>query len=278
MLGFGLLGQFAIGQGPSQITSGYVPPSGFDLPPQRPRNTLFALTFSNPVYLFTPPPPNSKVNWQTLSPELFAKPFPVQDQIFTSTPSPQRFLPGFGWWGLQLEVSYAKPFPASAQAFNAYVPEGMIPQPPTPHGFNVLPEVKFATPFAAALQQYTGYTPQGVIPIFYAPGSGKRRDFPSYIPQPPYRAKPNKVYRSPVWDKAPPGKVEQPTPAPAPTPLPPAELFASPPPAPTLDQLTLPDFSQYGHADPELDAHMNHVMDLNDAVAVMRALGILKDD
>jgi hypothetical protein len=104
------------------------------------------------------------------------------------------------------------------------------------------------------------------------PGSGKRKDFQTYIPRPAYEAKPNKPFR-PVWDKPKGGEVEQhpkPKPRPqGPPPLPPASLFTQP--QPLTD--ALPDFSQYAVADPNgLAQRMQQARDLRDLADAVRVL------
>lgn len=114
------------------------------------------------------------------------------------------------------------------------------------------------------------------------PGSGKRYQSPTdYLPEPDYEAKPSKPFR-PIWDKPKAGEIEEVAPEPAgPPPLPPAELFGMPghagaakmlaPPA-----LTLPNFAQYAPHDPVgLDQQMRDVMDRNDAIAVLKRLGLI---
>lgn len=130
------------------------------------------------------------------------------------------------------------------------------------------------------------YAPAPLDPIFEGlieplPGSGKRKNFPSYIPQPAYDEKPAKTFR-PVWDKPRQGEVEviEPAQPAGPPPLPPAELFGLPGVAATQDaapgSLNLPDFSQFGaphqHA---YGQHMQDVQDLNDATALLRQLGVI---
>lgn len=113
------------------------------------------------------------------------------------------------------------------------------------------------------------------------PGSGKRRNFPRYIAQPPYEAKPNKPFR-PVWDKPPDGAIEaHPIPAPGPAPLPPAALFGRPGQAgdasTNAPDLALPDFNDFTMHDPMgLGRRLRDLQDQGDAMAVLQALGLLQ--
>lgn len=134
--------------------------------------------------------------------------------------------------------------------------------------------------FQGGLQPYapTPLSPliEGVpVPI---PGAGKRKNFPSYIPQPAYEAKPNKPFR-PVWDKPKQGEIEAlPAPLPAgPPPLPPASLFGqvAAPPSP-VNTAALPTFGHLVPPDPLAYAkHMQQVQDESDIEAVLRALGLI---
>lgn len=132
-----------------------------------------------------------------------------------------------------------------------------------------------------ALQQFE-ITEEGFGPP-PPPGSGRRKDFPSWIPQPAYDAKPAKAFR-PVWDKPPDGEIEQhPTPVPAAqAPLPPASIFAPPVlerpmPAPgSPPPFGLPDFNNLVPPDPAgLNRRMTEAQDMSDAMAVLKALGLV---
>lgn len=100
--------------------------------------------------------------------------------------------------------------------------------------------------------------------------SGKRRDFPSYIPEPAYEAQPSKPFR-PVWDK--PNRVEveqrpQPPAAPRVAQLPPQSIFGDPQDAPALS-----DFSQYAIPDVnDLAQRLRGARDTQDLADAIRVL------
>lgn len=178
-------------------------------------------------------------------PVVFKKLFPVTEQPFTTAPEPEEFLPGFGWWGWQLDYKFAKPFPA-------------------------------------ALQQFAYYQVQGEVPEFHPPGAGKYPKIPSYVPQPAYDVKPAKkqTFR-PVWDKGP-APVEAPLP-PRPVPLPPASIFQAPPaPLPPIGApgsappFGLPDFNNLVPHDPVgTGKRLQEAQDMTDALAVLKKLGLI---
>lgn len=128
------------------------------------------------------------------------------------------------------------------------------------------------------------YAPTPLNPEFEGipippPGSGKRKGFPSYTPQPDYDAPRTAKKFRPVWDKPRPAD-----PAPAvvgPPPLPPASLFAAAQPAAPapLDVRALPmPGRELVPGDPlGLSRRMAEAQDLNDALAVLKKLGLMGD-
>lgn len=211
---------------------------------------------------------------------LFFKPqFPVFEQQYYAG-IPRRIpltVDVQGWFGLQFEHRFAKPFPITEQLFTSAPEPEPFPPPNGWYGFEY--SYRFGKPFPVASQQWTGYQPQGEVPEFKPPGAGRRKDFPPWIPQPAYEAKPNKPFR-PVWDKPRQGEIEQhPEPQPAapagPAPPPPASLFAAAPPSPAL---ALPDFKELAPpVPPAFDKHMRDLQDLSDAIAVLKRLGLIQD-
>jgi hypothetical protein len=162
-------------------------------------------------------PSNTQVNWQTHNPEVFAKPFPVQDQQFTihldeqiATPfvasGPERFqIEQFakpfpvasqqdtapfwrgnvptafqkeGWRGYQLDYAFAKPFPVQDQQYDAMPWQGLVPTATTPEGWQGQQlEIRFAQPFPVAEQQFQTWLAHP-IPIKAFPGwEGIRLDY-----------------------------------------------------------------------------------------------------
>lgn len=102
------------------------------------------------------------------------------------------------------------------------------------------------------------------------PGAGKRRDFPSYIPQPPRDAKPNKPFQ-PVWDKR---RQEEEEAArvlaelpPAPVPLPPAALFER---QTDAQALGLPELDHGIHPE-QLEPGLRDAQDLSDLAGALQA-------
>lgn len=215
----------------------------------------------------------------------FARGFPAVAQIFSATPSPRIFAPTLGWWGQQFDHRFARPYPAAGQQFAAFQPRGTISPPVGPQqgwwGYQF--DHRFAQPFPVTEQIFSVWVLLGEVPVFHPPGAGKRRDFPSYIPQPDYDAKPNKPFR-PVWDRPKQGAIEEHPAKPAgPPPLPPGLLFGRSSQAGSAKaaapQLVLPDFSQYAPPDPiGLADHMRDVQDQSDALAVLKALGIIPNE
>jgi hypothetical protein len=102
------------------------------------------------------------------------------------------------------------------------------------------------------------------------PGAGKRRDFPSYIPQPPRDAKPNKPFQ-PVWDKRRQEEQERaralaelPS---APIPLPPAALFER---QSDAQALGLPELDHGLHPE-QLEPGLRDAQDLSDLAGALQA-------
>lgn len=239
----------------------------------------------------------------------FAKPFPPQAQQFTSYEpigaTPTGIAPD-GWKGQQLDVKFATKFPAACQLYSGFQPRGTViittpqgfqgqqfdyrfvrPVPVTEQPFTTAPEpqpfpppngwytyeysYQFAKPFPVVHQIYSVVQLRGDIPIFFPPGSGKRKDFPRYIPQPAYDAKPNPPFR-PVWDKPREGEIERPesAPVPGPPPLPPLDVFGGPA---IIDTSYLPSFGQYVPQDlTAFGQQMRTAMDLSDAAAVAKPI------
>lgn len=219
----------------------------------------------------------------------FKKPFPVTEQQYAvndpveqvpTAPTPH------GWEGQQLEVRFSKPFPVTAQQYISAGQTRQVPTAVTPYGWwGIQYDIEFAKPFPVTQQQFSVWDLVGDVPPFLPPGSGRRYKPPfDYLPDPPYEAKPNKPFR-PVWDKPKQGVVEQPKAAPqGPPPLPPAELFGTPGQAGSAKALApaalkLPSFVQYAPEDPlGLSRRMGEVQDKNDAIAVLKKLGLMRDN
>jgi hypothetical protein len=114
------------------------------------------------------------------------------------------------------------------------------------------------------------------------PGAGKKYDHTKYLPEPAWEKKPNKPYR-PVWDKGgEAGKIEPPLPA-GPLAYPPKSIFARRSSLNPLDssaaaKMGLPTFNHLVPPDPQaLSKRMDETRDISDAIAVLRALGLWKD-
>jgi len=128
------------------------------------------------------------------------------------------------------------------------------------------------------------YSPAPLPPIVEGivvpkPGAGKRRNFPSYIPQPAYDVEPRSPIK-PIWDRGPAPAAEPQAPIrPAgPPPLPPLSAFASKPPA-GLSLSGLPTFDEYVPHDAMAAAQrLSDALDESDAIAALRALGLIIED
>ena len=244
----------------------------------------------------SPPPTTVTV----LNPEVFAKPFPVGDQQFHAGPLVVVAAPpntkNAGWHPQAPDV-FCKPFPVGLHQFQAHAPAGVLAIVP-PQGFKGAHDPLFSSPVPATLQQFQAWPVQIILPPPEPPpppppppGAGKKKDYPSWIPQAPFdaeTAKP-KIVR-PAWDRPEERAEQQPgfiaPAAPQPVPLPPASLFAGmpqlgpasllapTPPAgqpqglPTFDHLVPPGTAQMG---PQL----RDAQDVSDALAVLKALGLL---
>jgi len=225
-------------------------------------------------------PSNTKVDWQTLSPEKFVPPFPARIHPFLQSWNTFPPPPTAGWQGAATIVKRGRVIITTFQPFPV---KGTIVST-TPQGWNGFQwEYRFGYPAIVARfpisSQIFNVIPPGIVEAFVPSGGGKRRPaYPSYLEpqQPPLAEKPNKPYR-PVWDK--PKEIEAPA-APKPVPLPPGALFGPAPVQPLpADKLALPDFAQYGMPDASaFDQHMREVQDMNDALAVLRSLGLIRDD
>lgn len=217
------------------------------------------------------------------------KPFPVALQPYAVN-DPVEQVPTavtpHGWEGVQYEIGFAKPFPVALQKFISEGQTRQLPSPIVPLGWwGIQLEYRFAKPFPVEQQQFSVWDLVGDVPPFLPPGSGKRYKYPTnYLPEPAYDAKPSKPFR-PVWDKPKQGVVEQPQAAPAgPPPLPPAELFGTPGHAGAAKTLApaalkLPSFVHFAPEDPlGLSRRMGEVQDKNDALAVLKKLGLIRDN
>jgi hypothetical protein len=208
----------------------------------------------------------------------FAKGYPVTEQPLTAIPEPKAFPPPNGWYGTQYDYRFATPFPVKEQQYTAgpwKAPVGASP-PPSIGWFSVpFLEYRYAKPFPVWEQQYHSFPADMLVPPVILAGAGKRRDFPSYIPQPPYEAKKNPPFR-PVWDKPKGGTIEQPKPA--------APLAVAPPPqdifgAPAQAAPQLPSFDHLVPHDPMgLSQRLRQAREMTDVADALRALGIFGGD
>jgi hypothetical protein len=222
-------------------------------------------------------PSNTKVDWQTAFPEQFHPPWAgaldVRSHQFQQAQPPLPPGPTRGWEGISVAVVYS---PIVLTAFQPYpVGPPSITISVTKQGWwGYQHDYRYSKPFPVA-EQIFSVVPYPA-PAFAPPGGGKKRLYPSWTPQPPDNVRPNKTYR-PVWDKPAPQIAPA---APKPVPRPPSTLFGPAPVQPLpADKLALPDFSQYGAPDARaLDQHMREVQDMNDALAVLRSLGLIQDD
>lgn len=102
------------------------------------------------------------------------------------------------------------------------------------------------------------------------PGAGKRRDFPSYIPQPARDARPNKPFQ-PIWDKRRQEEQERARALaelpPAPVPLPPAALFER---QTDAQALGLPELDHGIHPE-ALEPGLRDAQDLSDLAGALQA-------
>ena len=149
------------------------------------------------------------------------------------------------------------------------------PVPPAPGGvFCAL-----ATQTGGRLLQQSGY----LILLQHCPvapgGGGRRPDVQPFLPQPPWEEKARKPFK-PVWDRAAPKKPPPPLPEPYspknPAPPPPrfifraaAEKMAMPKGLPSFDDMVPTDVKGMGQ-------RMADTEDMNDALAVLKALGMIK--
>jgi hypothetical protein len=211
----------------------------------------------------------------------FARPFPIASQQYSNFTPRGSIRTAFpqGFWGYQFDIQFAKPFPVSQQQYEIKAPRPVA----TGIEFQFYPEppVQFAKPFPVASQIFSVWDLVGEVPEFKPPGSGRRKDFPSYIPEPPYDVKPRKPFK-PIWDRG--GKVEEPEKpavvAPAgPPPLPPLSIFGQPAPMQVMSPSGLPTFNEFVPHDAMATAkRLQQAQDESDAIAVLRALGLFKDE
>jgi hypothetical protein len=156
----------------------------------------------------------------------------------------------------------------------------VTPTTPTPQGWwSYQFDYKFALPFPVASQDFSEWDLVGAVPPFLPPGSGRRYEPPTdYLPEPPWDEKANKPFK-PVWDRGS-GKIEQPRPAkPVPPPLPPMDIFGKAAPLQVISTSGLPTFREYVPEDSlGLAQRMQDAMDESDALAALKALGIMKGD
>lgn len=124
---------------------------------------------------------------------------------------------------------------------------------------------------------------EGIIPP--PPGAGKKPSVTGIYPEPAWDKKPNKPASfRPIWDVG--AKVEQPKPVviePGPVPLPPLSIYGAAPqqapaaPVNAANPLNLPTHNHLVPPDPVgLGHRMQEAQDLSDAIAVLRALGLIK--
>lgn len=241
--------QYTAFQPRGQINS--ISPQGFY--PQQP--DIFAKPFAVKEQQYTAwfkfPPSAQPNGWDTYQFNYaFKRQISITEQPYTTSPEPEQFLPGKGWHGWQLDAKFVKPFPVEQQ-------------------------------------QYVAVNDWGIIPPNLPPGGGKRYKKPTdYLPEPPYDVKPNKPFQ-PIWDKrrsdeaaaaaAEKAKASAPQ-APQPVPLPPASIFGQPGNAPR-PALNLPDFNNFAPQDPlGLAKRMNDAQDMSDAIALLKSLGLIRDE
>jgi hypothetical protein len=213
----------------------------------------------------------------------FTKPFPVSEQKFDGYFQPigtiiSIFAQGYHNDDTDNPKQFAKPFQAYLQQYEiAQYYE--VPTTPTPQGFwGYQFDYAFLPQFPVAYQVFSVVQLLGEVPPFLPPGSGRRYKPPTdYLPEPPWDEKANKPFK-PVWDRG--GKIEQPRPAkPAPPPLPPLEIFGKAAPLQVMSTNGLPTFREYVPDDSlALAQRMQDALDESDAVAALRALGLLKGD
>lgn len=220
--------------------------------------------------------------WQGQQYELkFAPPFPVVEQQYTAhflrlIPKPE------GWRSAQFDYRYSVPFPVASQQYadtERYLFVAFVFDPRIdPRGQQY--EYRFAKSFPVEQQQYEAPRDFAPIPIFLPPGSGKRYKPPTdYLPEPAWDEKPNKAPVRPIWDRPQkPTPEAEPAPPPAPPPLPPLSAFAERGPPRIMRKLNLPSFNELIPPNAaQLNQRMPEVMDESDAIAALRALGIIKD-
>jgi hypothetical protein len=208
----------------------------------------------------------------------FVQPFPPARQQWASFQVQGTITSRFpeGWRGWQLDARIVLPLPASKQDFTHHIVPTVVSQAVAHYGwFEDLSAARQAplTP--------TGDTSPGwlgvpiVVPAL--PGSGKRYLPPTdYLPEPPWDERPRKPVR-PIWDR--------PVPAPAPAapavrpagppPLPPLSVLGLPPAAP-ISTSNLPKFDHYVPDDVRDTARrLEEAREQADAIAALRALGLI---
>ena len=118
------------------------------------------------------------------------------------------------------------------------------------------------------------------VPPPFVPPVGGSGDLPigllpDYIPRPPYKQKPNKPVR-PIWDR---GKIQEPEPEKpsGPPPLPPMDIFGTKAAPRIISMHGLPTFQEYVPENPmALHQRMQEALDESDALAALRAMGLIK--
>lgn len=157
------------------------------------------------------------------------------------------------------------------------------PVPLTGAWFKEFSQPPFSTSVKVTLQQ-TSFRVEFVPPEFRQDGGTsryfKKGPFEGYeLPDP---ALPKRKPFKPVWDRS--GEVEalarQPAAPVGPPPLPPQSIFGQPPAQMTIGSspFGLPTFDHLVPHDPGLGQRMQEAQDLSDAISVLKALGIIKDE
>jgi hypothetical protein len=227
-----------------------------------------------------PGPPNG---WRKDGLDLeFATPFPVTAQQYAAFQPKGTIVSTYpqGWRKDGLDFAFVQPFPVQDQLYTPFREPEPITLPTWYAGWQF--DYGFVKPFPVTEQIFSVWDLVGQVPIIFPPGAGKRYKPPTnYLPEPPYDGVPNKPFR-PVWDRG--GKIEAPKvqepPKPTgPPPLPPMSIFgARPAPMKVIDGRGLPTFNEYvPHNAAATAQRMKQAMDESDAVAALKALGLIKE-
>lgn len=271
----------------AQQFSGHVPeppPTGIALAQSHEivvieQRTLYEQSFFPPK-----PIPQPANGWQAVRFDCaFTPRFPVTEQLwfgFDLKQLPTTTRPE-GWRGNQFEYAFTKPFPAHLQHDHTII-YGVVKNA-EPEGWrNYQFDIAFAVPFPAALQQFDATNRFDQIPPYLPPGAGRRYLPPTdYLPEPAYDVEQRKPIR-PIWDrggKVDPEKKPEPAPPSGPPPLPPMSVFGQSAPMSVMSLDGLPTFQEYVPRDAMATARqLQHALDESDAIAALRALGLLKDE